>query len=159
VKVIRVAIEPGLKEVEALVDEAPRPVMEGVEKVEAKKLETGIGDTRAIVEVGWGSFLAPEAAARGLGVFQFLRRSQRWRERRALPGLSIPAGLQGSGPPSRIHVGIWTQNQSARFPKPASLSGSLRLGGLLIAWWASLATVWTKPRSIISNAVRLAVLP
>ena len=43
IKVVRAATGLGLKEAKALVDEAPKPVKEGIDKDEAEKLKAEIG--------------------------------------------------------------------------------------------------------------------
>jgi large subunit ribosomal protein L7/L12 len=51
IKVVRAATGLGLKEAKALVDEAPKPVKEGVDKEEADKLKTELEEAGAQVEV------------------------------------------------------------------------------------------------------------
>jgi large subunit ribosomal protein L7/L12 len=51
IKVVRAATGLGLKEAKALVDEAPKPVKEGVEKDEADKLKGELEEAGASVEV------------------------------------------------------------------------------------------------------------
>src|SRR6266536_487157 len=51
IKVVRAATGLGLKEAKALVDEAPKPVKEGVEKAEAEKLKADIEEAGGIVEL------------------------------------------------------------------------------------------------------------
>ena len=51
IKVVRAATGLGLKEAKALVDEAPKPVKEGVEREEADKLKTDLEEAGASVEV------------------------------------------------------------------------------------------------------------
>jgi large subunit ribosomal protein L7/L12 len=51
IKVVRAATGLGLKEAKALVDEAPKPVKEGIEKEEAEKLKSDLEDAGATVEV------------------------------------------------------------------------------------------------------------
>jgi large subunit ribosomal protein L7/L12 len=51
IKVVRSATGLGLKEAKALVDEAPKPVKEGVEKEEAEKLKTELEEAGATVEL------------------------------------------------------------------------------------------------------------
>ncbi len=51
IKVVRAATGLGLKEAKALVDEAPKPVKEGVEKDEADKLKTELEEAGASVEL------------------------------------------------------------------------------------------------------------
>ena len=51
IKVVRAATGLGLKEAKALVDEAPKPVKEGVEREEADKLKTELEEAGASVEV------------------------------------------------------------------------------------------------------------
>ena len=51
IKVVRAATGLGLKEAKALVDEAPKPVKEGVEKDEADKLKQELEEAGAAVEV------------------------------------------------------------------------------------------------------------
>ena len=51
IKVVRAATGLGLKEAKALVDEAPGPVKEGVEKEEADKLKSELEEAGASVEV------------------------------------------------------------------------------------------------------------
>ncbi len=51
IKVVRAATGLGLKEAKALVDEAPKPVKEGVEKEEADKLKGDLEEAGATVEV------------------------------------------------------------------------------------------------------------
>jgi large subunit ribosomal protein L7/L12 len=51
IKVVRAATGLGLKEAKALVDEAPKPVKEGVEKDEADKLRSDLEEAGASVEV------------------------------------------------------------------------------------------------------------
>ncbi len=51
IKVVRAATGLGLKEAKALVDEAPKPVKEGVDKDEADKLKSELEEAGASVEV------------------------------------------------------------------------------------------------------------
>jgi len=51
IKVVRAATGLGLKEAKALVDEAPKPIKEGVEKEEADKLRADLEEAGASVEV------------------------------------------------------------------------------------------------------------
>src|SRR5256885_7226112 len=51
IKVVRAATGLGLKEAKALVDEAPKPIQEGVEKDEADKLKTELEEAGGSVEV------------------------------------------------------------------------------------------------------------
>ena len=51
IKVVRAATGLGLKEAKALVDEAPKPVKEGVDKEEADKLVADLQEAGASVEV------------------------------------------------------------------------------------------------------------
>jgi large subunit ribosomal protein L7/L12 len=51
IKVVRAATGLGLKEAKALVDEAPRPVKEGLEREEADKLRADLEEAGASVEV------------------------------------------------------------------------------------------------------------
>jgi large subunit ribosomal protein L7/L12 len=50
IKVVRAATGLGLKEAKALVDEAPKPVKEGIEKEEADKLKQELEEAGASVE-------------------------------------------------------------------------------------------------------------
>jgi large subunit ribosomal protein L7/L12 len=51
IKVVRAATGLGLKEAKALVDEAPKPVKEGIEREEADKLRAEIEEAGGTVEV------------------------------------------------------------------------------------------------------------
>jgi large subunit ribosomal protein L7/L12 len=51
IKVVRAATGLGLKEAKALVDDAPKPVKEGVEREEADKLKTEIEEAGGTVEL------------------------------------------------------------------------------------------------------------
>ena len=51
IKVVRAATGLGLKEAKALVDEAPKPVKEGIEKDEAEKLKAELEEAGATVEL------------------------------------------------------------------------------------------------------------
>jgi large subunit ribosomal protein L7/L12 len=51
IKVVRAATGLGLKEAKALVDEAPKPVKEGIEKEEADKLKADIEEAGGSVEL------------------------------------------------------------------------------------------------------------
>jgi large subunit ribosomal protein L7/L12 len=51
IKVVRAATGLGLKEAKALVDEAPKPVKEGVEKEEADKLKAELEEAGGSVEL------------------------------------------------------------------------------------------------------------
>ncbi len=51
IKVVRAATGLGLKEAKALVDEAPKPVKEGIEKDEADKLKQELEEAGASVEL------------------------------------------------------------------------------------------------------------
>src|SRR5687768_15544471 len=51
IKVVRAATGLGLKEAKALVDEAPKPVKEGIEKDEAEKLKGELEEAGAGVEI------------------------------------------------------------------------------------------------------------
>jgi large subunit ribosomal protein L7/L12 len=51
IKVVRAATGLGLKEAKALVDEAPKPVKEGIEREEADKLRADLEEAGGSVEV------------------------------------------------------------------------------------------------------------
>jgi large subunit ribosomal protein L7/L12 len=51
IKVVRAATGLGLKEAKALVDEAPKPVREGVDREEADKLKAELEEAGATVEI------------------------------------------------------------------------------------------------------------
>jgi large subunit ribosomal protein L7/L12 len=51
IKVVRAATGLGLKEAKALVDEAPKPIKEGIERDEADKLKQELEEAGASVEV------------------------------------------------------------------------------------------------------------
>jgi large subunit ribosomal protein L7/L12 len=51
IKVVRAATGLGLKEAKALVDEAPKPIKEGIEREEADKLVADIEEAGGAVEV------------------------------------------------------------------------------------------------------------
>src|SRR3954452_14454060 len=51
IKVVRAATGLGLKEAKALVDDAPKPVKEGVDKDEAEKLKAEIEEAGGSVEI------------------------------------------------------------------------------------------------------------
>src|SRR5215211_9229916 len=51
IKVVRAATGLGLKEAKALVDEAPKPVKEGIEREEADKLKADIEEAGGSVEL------------------------------------------------------------------------------------------------------------
>jgi large subunit ribosomal protein L7/L12 len=51
IKVVRAATGLGLKEAKALVDEAPKPVKEGVDKAEADKLKADLEEAGGAVEL------------------------------------------------------------------------------------------------------------
>jgi len=51
IKVVRAATGLGLKEAKALVDEAPKPVKEGIEREEADKLKAELEEAGAAVEL------------------------------------------------------------------------------------------------------------
>jgi large subunit ribosomal protein L7/L12 len=51
IKVVRAATGLGLKEAKALVDEAPKPVKEGVDKAEAEKLKADLEEAGGSVDL------------------------------------------------------------------------------------------------------------
>jgi len=51
IKVVRAATGLGLKEAKALVDEAPKPVREGIDREEADKLKSELEEAGATVEI------------------------------------------------------------------------------------------------------------
>jgi large subunit ribosomal protein L7/L12 len=51
IKVVRAVTGLGLKEAKALVDEAPKPVKEGIERDEADKLKSELEEAGASVEL------------------------------------------------------------------------------------------------------------
>jgi large subunit ribosomal protein L7/L12 len=51
IKVVRAATGLGLKEAKALVDEAPKPIKEGIEREEADKLKSDLEEAGASVEL------------------------------------------------------------------------------------------------------------
>ena len=51
IKVVRAATGLGLKEAKALVDEAPKPIKEGVDREEADKLKGELEEAGAVVEI------------------------------------------------------------------------------------------------------------
>ena len=63
IKLVRAATGLGLKEAKALVDEAPKPVKEGVDKAEADKLKADLeeagGSSSSVARPRFGSSRAP----------------------------------------------------------------------------------------------------
>ena len=51
IKAVRAATGLGLKEAKALVDEAPKPVKEGIDREEAEKLKAEIEEAGGLVEI------------------------------------------------------------------------------------------------------------
>ena len=51
IKVVRAATGLGLKEAKALVDEAPKPVKEGIDKAEAEKLKADLEEAGGCVDL------------------------------------------------------------------------------------------------------------
>jgi large subunit ribosomal protein L7/L12 len=51
IKVVRATTGLGLKEAKALVDEAPKPIKEGIEKAEAEKLKADLEEAGGSVEL------------------------------------------------------------------------------------------------------------
>jgi large subunit ribosomal protein L7/L12 len=51
IKVVRAATGLGLKEAKALVDEAPKPIKEGIDREEAEKLKSEIEEAGGSVEL------------------------------------------------------------------------------------------------------------
>ena len=51
IKVVRAATGLGLKEAKALVDEAPKPIKEGIDRAEADKLKADLEEAGATVEL------------------------------------------------------------------------------------------------------------
>ena len=51
IKVVRAATGLGLKEAKAVVDEAPKPVKEGIEREEADKLKAELEEAGGTVEI------------------------------------------------------------------------------------------------------------
>ena len=51
IKVVRAATGLGLKEAKAMVDEAPKPIKEGIERDEAEKLKAELEEAGATVEL------------------------------------------------------------------------------------------------------------
>ena len=51
IKVVRAATSLGLKEAKALVDEAPKPIKEGVDKDEAEKLKADLEEAGGSVDI------------------------------------------------------------------------------------------------------------
>src|ERR1039458_6315602 len=51
IKVVRAVTGLGLKEAKALVDEAPKPIKEGVDKADAEKLKADLEEAGGFVEV------------------------------------------------------------------------------------------------------------
>ncbi len=51
IKVVRAATGLGLKEAKALVDEAPKPIREGIDRAEADKLKADLEEAGATVEL------------------------------------------------------------------------------------------------------------
>jgi large subunit ribosomal protein L7/L12 len=51
IKVVRAATGLGLKEAKALVDEAPKPIKEGIDRAEADKLKSDLEEAGASVEL------------------------------------------------------------------------------------------------------------
>jgi large subunit ribosomal protein L7/L12 len=60
IKVVRAVTGLGLKEAKALVDEAPKPVKEGIERDEADKLKSDLEEAGASVELKLFSARAPD---------------------------------------------------------------------------------------------------
>src|SRR3954447_17826885 len=65
IKVVRAANGLGLKEAKALVDEAPKPIKEGIERDEADKLKTELEEAGGSVEVKWPAIPKPTHLPRG----------------------------------------------------------------------------------------------
>ena len=118
IKVVRAATGLGLKEAKALVDEAPKPVKEGVEKEEADKLKAELeeagGESRA------SSSSAGLRASPGCAFAEApLRRGLLRSGRRACPGL--PGAIVA------VDGGDLRQpSPHATKPSPSSTSGSSR---------------------------------
>jgi large subunit ribosomal protein L7/L12 len=51
IKVVRAATGLGLKEAKALVDEAPKPIKEGIDRAEADKLKADLEEAGATVDL------------------------------------------------------------------------------------------------------------
>ena len=51
IKVVRAATGLGLKEAKALVDEAPKPIKEGIEREEGEKLKAELEEAGGAVEI------------------------------------------------------------------------------------------------------------
>ena len=51
IKVVRAATGLGLKEAKAIVDEAPKPIKEGIERDEAEKIKGELEEAGATVEL------------------------------------------------------------------------------------------------------------
>ena len=51
IKVVRAATGLGLKEAKALVDEAPKPIKEGIDRAEADKLKADLEEAGGTVEL------------------------------------------------------------------------------------------------------------
>ena len=62
IKVVRAATGLGLKEAKALVDEAPKPVKEGIEREEADKLKQELEEAGASVELKYAALRRPSEA-------------------------------------------------------------------------------------------------
>ena len=67
IKVVRAATGLGLKEAKALVDEAPKPVKEGVDREEADKLKQELEEAGAKVELEVDAH-APRDTGAGTGL-------------------------------------------------------------------------------------------
>src|SRR3954453_16731848 len=91
IKVVRAATGLGLKEAKALVDEAPKPVKEGIERDEAEKLKSELDEAGASVEL--------KSLARRPG------HRSRGRPGSGRPSSSSGAGTSAVGPTSRWRWG------------------------------------------------------
>ncbi len=90
IKVVRAATGLGLKEAKALVDEAPKPVKEGVEREEADKLKQELEEA--------GGERRAQVAQRYAVVRRSRLRGDRLTGTASLAGVGTPEGLACAGP-------------------------------------------------------------
>src|SRR5829696_1482153 len=168
IKVVRAATGLGLKEAKALVDEAPKPVREGVDREEADKLkgelEEAGGGALPIVASAPPSTAQPtpctklassehrNATTAAISSGRPVRPAGAAAPRKAMPASSSPASCRARSRNMRVSI-IPGRTALTRTPRPATSDAAVRVRPSTACCVAMYAPELGSPRSLASEPV------